>query len=377
MPQPHLEKRYPQLHQLMRSASALHLDLDHTIISDGVSLDKEFADGVVISGGSFDVAQLPTHEQENLELLALLALSGLPISIITAREASFYPLATYFQQLLHTSATQYTFIDGHRHYSDGRLKTIERTKPVVFTCSTSNGALSSDVFDTEYFYRQELPMAFWQGMADLDVQALLRASTSRRRFELTSRVTPQLGHLATSTKPAESLVELWQQIGDFALLSPQRTRVNLRLEVDLILADRELHQAWLQKTGVDIQAQSDVRLAFELLSQNWGIHFTGSNSSPTIDIMDATVNKAASMQIVRDYIQTTYDRYGASQTLGHDLTIGDTPEGNDGPMLRRPGGVSVTAPIQVIDGWPVFFDQGTSTTERTLVFLQWLLATRS
>jgi len=237
--------------------------------------------------------------------------------------------------------------------------------------SNCNGASSYDLFSPENEFLQppeKLPEIFWEAIHDSKISNILRESTSLVRLDFLFKNK----HHFIENSP----------IADFTLVSAMGTRVNLALDYKVIVANKNLQNQWHKLTSVRVVDRQSMLSAFEILSQDWGIYFTGSATLPTIDVTSSKVNKAVCVERVNEYIKLTYARYGMPIEHFESIQVGDTPftetfNGNDGPMLNMRGGICVADSnlpyIRTEDGWPLVYTDGSDRTKRTNNLLKLIL----
>lgn len=321
-------------------ANSLFIDYDDTVGRHGIPHDEI---------GRLNPLELDQFDTRNIDSLVRLSNAGLPVNIITARGMSTTPLARAIAQSIDSDVAN-------------------NNKPTIFNIATANGAFAVDVIRMQVITNEVLPDSFFQSLYENpNIANMLRLSTPQERFELNERVIPQ------EWRDDEVL----GKIADFALLYPGFNKLNVELGINEILSNSKVHKMWKETTGVNIQTQQDVRKALNILNKKmgWDVYITGSNSKPTSDITAAHVNKRWSMNQLWEYTKYLYQSYGENidQEL-RPISIGDSPDGNDKPMLHTPGGISVTKPESTTNGYPIYYDKGTTTTERTNNLLRLLEA---
>lgn len=153
-------------------------DMDHTMYDRGIILDDE---------KRLDISAYSRIERQNIDLLLIHALIGNPVAVETGKEANIWPMATYMRRRLDELTKVFGMTEDKRRnntFKDGRLRSLDGIKPVIFTFSTGNGGLTfeltaPDPMDAIIVYKPIL-LDSWEAMQK--DENLLRASTDHTRI---------------------------------------------------------------------------------------------------------------------------------------------------------------------------------------------------
>ncbi len=199
----------------------LHVDIDHTIIDRGIKLTP---DERIFDPDQYKDETGNSMELENIDLLVILALHGVALSVETGKDANAWPLATYIKkridmiaQLFGLPANDQRPEDTEEEYfyrGGGPRKTIDGTKPVLFTFTTGNGGFTIDL-SSNYALRNEsapnwppsgciiykpIPLSTWEWLQKHE--DLLRDSTKESRI---AQLTGTTKRIQLSDVPGDEL----------------------------------------------------------------------------------------------------------------------------------------------------------------------------
>ena len=161
-------------------------DMDHTVYDRGIILDDE---------KRLDISKYSAIEKQNIDLLLIHALIGNPIAIETGKEANIWPMATYMRNRLDKLAKVFGMTEEKRQnntFTDGRLRSFDGSKPVIFTFSTGNGGLTYELTAPDptkaLIVYKPIPVDSWEAIQrDED---LLRASADPVRIRQLTGLEP-------------------------------------------------------------------------------------------------------------------------------------------------------------------------------------------
>ncbi len=337
---------YLELVEIFKKLNAAYFDYDGTLALSGIphaTYELNQGETVIIRNESkLDPTQYKPVELDNLQGLVDLALDGIPPSIITARDNSVWNLAQPLREEFEARAEAM----GYERAEDGRIMTPDG-KPAIFIIANGNGMQFTDILspDPEMMYIDDAPPYFTKEFKDRLLQNydILQACTPESRFTGAEEVCPQ-------------------NVGgplDFGLISPSGLRVNLGLDWQMISNNKALRNEWKNRTGIKITDRQSLLKAVGVLFEGTDIYYTGSASGIAIDITSAKVNKQTGTERIKKYIIETYGKYGieVNEEEWEEIYVGDSPDANDGPMVRRRGGVSLVEPeILTEKDWPFFYD---------------------
>lgn len=428
------------LHHLDRAQNSWKIiatDMDHTVYDRGIILNPE---------KQLDISAYSPVERQNIDLLLIHALMGNPICVETGKDANIWPMATYMNTRLKDLGKLFGLTEKNRtdnYFKDGRLRSLDRTKPVFFAFSTGNGGLTFELtapVGTEaLIVYKPIPLDSWETMQK--DEELLRASTDHRRirqltgkeadgspisdahrgdarridlgngdgietFRMAPRVpynpnadpyNEQRWHIRTDQRhyidtshisakerlrrevapdlSAEELdhrIKLQASMRDFLAFTSWSTKANLVFDLERIVKDSVLNEAWFQRTGVRIdgETQQEQRAslieACSVLARSWGevtIAQAYAGGTFYLDVTAPRVNKQMNARWVKKYVQAVYameqleeknlpitvetinGHINATQNKLWSIKVGDGGRlSNDDPMLRSGGGAIVTDP---------------------------------
>ncbi len=96
----------------------------------------------------------------NYDLLAMHALLGSGINILTGKGANAWPIAQYVRERILYMAELMGV--GDQKFADGILRSVTNpAKEVFFTCSIGNGGISMDMMRDEVIIHKPIPLSAW------------------------------------------------------------------------------------------------------------------------------------------------------------------------------------------------------------------------
>ena len=343
-----LSKRYDIPEELVAIASKLdaaYFDFDGTLSEHVVRLKE----------GEDTLDYFSQIEVENIESIVELAYSGVPVSIVTGRDTTIFPLGRIIHGMIHERIAQVAEKEGRDindyYFPDGRPK-AKNGKPLVFIISHNDGTICYDLFEDQPFYSQELPSEFWQFLLDNpEIGNLLRYSIRDEHFAMTQIVQPDAHRIDRESFQVETIEQLKLWLGDRFLISPFNSRINIGISEEVIMGSPDLADRWEELTGIRIEDEPDATardvllVALRKLLEGLNVKFSGQATTPNISIIHADSGKGRSVEEIREHIKRVFKQYGfRRKKIKHELAFGDSPVGNDRELLAavpRPGGVSL------------------------------------